>query len=52
MTAAKPIAAIWWRVSTKAQTDMSPDTQILEAREMLESRMHRYLLTQLKSMTE
>lgn len=37
MTTVKPVAAIWWRVSTKAQTDMSPETQILEAREMLEA---------------
>ena len=32
-TTEKPIAAIWWRVSTKAQADMSPETQIHEARE-------------------
>ena len=37
MTTAKPIGAVWWRISTKAQADMSPETQILEAREMLEA---------------
>ena len=37
MTTAKPIAAIWWRTSTKAQTESSPETQIRAAREMLEA---------------
>ena len=36
-TAAKLRAAIWWRTSTKAQTESSPETQIREAREMLEA---------------
>ena len=36
MAANKPIGGIWWRVSTKGQTDMSPETQIIEAKEMLE----------------
>ncbi len=37
MTTARPIGAIWWRTSTKAQTESSPETQIREAREMLEA---------------
>ena len=37
MTTAKPIGAILWRVSTKAQTDMSPETQIRAARQILEA---------------
>ena len=40
-TTAKPIAAIWWRTSTKAQTESSPETQIREAREMLEAQGYR-----------
>jgi site-specific DNA recombinase len=27
----KPLAAIWWRVSTEAQKEISPDTQVKEA---------------------
>ena len=34
----KRIAAIWWRVSTRAQTDLSPETQINESRALLESK--------------
>jgi DNA invertase Pin-like site-specific DNA recombinase len=30
-------AAIWWRVSTRAQLEGSPDTQNKEARELLEA---------------
>ncbi len=36
-TEEKAVAAIWWRTSTKAQTESSPETQIREAREMLEA---------------
>ena len=36
-TEEKAIAAIWWRTSTKAQTESSPETQIREARELLEA---------------
>jgi site-specific DNA recombinase len=32
----KPQAAVWWRVSTESQTDISPQTQIHEAQEMAE----------------
>ena len=34
----KPIAAVWWRVSTQSQTETSPDTQIEEAKLLLESK--------------
>ena len=37
-TTERPIAAIWWRVSTKGQTELSPETQVREAREMLEAK--------------
>ena len=33
----KPTAAIWWRVSTAAQIDLSPDTQIKESAALLEA---------------
>ena len=36
-TTAKPIAAIWWRESTKAQLELSPETQIKESRAKLEA---------------
>ena len=31
-----PIGAVWWRTSTKGQTELSPATQIKEAKVMLE----------------
>ena len=37
MTTEKPIAGIWWRESTKAQLELSPETQIKESREKLEA---------------
>ena len=33
----KPLAAVWWRVSTESQVDVSPQTQIHEAQELAES---------------
>ena len=36
-TTAKPKAAIWWRESTKAQLELSPETQIKESRAKLEA---------------
>ena len=33
----EPLAAIWWRTSTDAQLEISPDTQINDARAMLEA---------------
>jgi len=33
----KPMAAVWWRVSTESQVDISPETQIHEAQELAES---------------
>ena len=33
----KPIAAVWWRVSTVGQLDLSPETQIRESRELAKS---------------
>ncbi len=37
----QPQAAIWWRVSTESQVDISPQTQIHEARELAEGDGYR-----------
>ena len=36
-TGGPKIAAIWWRVSTKSQTELSPETQINGAKEALDA---------------
>ncbi len=39
----QPIAAVWWRVSTSAQMELSPETQVAKARAVLESKGYMVL---------